>query len=110
MPIDRLPTALWVSAIIRRLSADAVPVAVVHKGEADSGILTIKLNLLDGTARIVTEGRDIDGRPGWMAPLGEEPMPEDKADAYLARAADRDPDIWVVEVEDKSGRNPFSED
>lgn len=109
MPLDRLPTALWVSATIRRLSAEAVPVVVVNKGEAESGILTVKLNLLDGTARVLTESRGMDGKPGWMGPLGDDPIPEEKADAYLSRAADRDPDIWVVEVEDRQGRNPFSE-
>ncbi len=109
MPWDRLPTAMWVSAVIRRLSVEAVPAMVVHKGERESGTLIVKLNLLDGTAKVLTESRDMDGGLGWMAPLGEEPMPEEKADAYLARSADRDPDIWVIEIEDRRGENPFAD-
>jgi len=100
---------MWVSATIRRLSVDAIPAMVVHKGEGESGALVVKLNLLDGTAKVLTESRDIDGSLGWMAPLGDDPMPEEKADAYVHRSADRDPDIWVLEIEDKSGRNPFAE-
>ena len=109
MPLDRLPTAMWVSATIRRLSVEAVPAMVVHKGEGGSGILVVKLNLLDGTAKVLTESRDMDGGLGWMAPLGEEAMPEDKVDAYLSRSADRDPDIWVIEIEDRRGENPFDD-
>lgn len=109
MPWDRLPTAMWVSATIRRLSVDAVPAMVVHKGEAESGTLVVKLNLLDGTAKVLTESRGMEGELGWMAPLGDEAMPEEKADAYLSRSADRDPDIWVVEIEDRNGENPFAD-
>lgn len=107
MPRDRLPSAVWVSAGLRALAADGIPGTVVNRGEADSGTLILKLNLLGEGCRVLTESRDMEGRLGWFPPLGKEPVPEADADAYIARSLARDPDIWVVEVEDRQGRNPF---
>ena len=80
----------------------------MHKGEAGSGVLIVRINTLDGFSLLTTEGRDFDGNLEWYAPLGEEPLPDEQVDAYLARASDRDPDTWIIEIEDKSGANPFA--
>ena len=107
MPRDRLPSALWVTATLRRINAEGGFAAVVNKGEAESGSLILRLNLLDGTSRLLTETRDLDGRLSWMPPVGAEPVPDDQADAYVSRVVARDPDVWVVEVETRTGENPF---
>lgn len=107
MDDDRLPTDLWVMAHIRRCNGEGVPAVVARKGHANAGTLILKLNLLERGCRVLTQMRDLDGAMGWMAAFQGGLVPEAEADAYIARAVARDPDLWVVEIEDRAGRNPF---
>ena len=50
-----------------------------------------------------------DGRLAWLRATGESTVSEADADAYLERQAKVDPDLWVLEVEDRDGRNPFDD-
>jgi hypothetical protein len=104
---ERLPTELWVQVHLRRCSASATPAALVRRGEAERGTVLLKLNQLEAGCRILSQARDLDGRLGWLAALGGKLVPEAEADAYIARAVERDPDLWVIEIEDRNGQNPF---
>jgi hypothetical protein len=104
---ERLPTELWVQAHLRRCSVEATPAALLRRGEPERGTVLLKLNQIEAGCRILTQARDLDGRLGWLAALGGKLVREAEADAYIARAVERDPDLWVIEIEDRSGRNPF---
>jgi len=104
----RLPTHIWVMAIVRQANSEGRPVVVVRKGERTGGGVLVKLNLLDGRFRVLVQQRDLDGRLGWMSALKDETVDEPTADAYVERAVRRDPDLWGVEVEDRAGVNPFA--
>lgn len=104
---DRLPTHLWIQAHLRICSAEGTPATVMHKGEKMSGMLLLKLNQLDLGCRVLTQMRDIDGKLGWMTALKGELVTEAEADGYIARAVQRDPDLWVVEIENRDGKHPF---
>jgi len=104
---DRLPTEFWVYAHLRRCSAAAVLAMLVRRGEPERGTVLLKLNLLEAGCRVLTQARDLDGRLGWLAALEGRIVPETEADAYIGRAVNRDPDLWVIEIEDRAGRNPF---
>lgn len=107
MTEERLPTELWVQVHLRRCSAAATPAALVRRGEAERGTVLLKVNQLEAGCRILTQARDLDGKLGWLAALGGGLVPEADADAYIARAVDRDPDLWVIEIEDRHGHHPF---
>lgn len=104
---DRIPTHVWLMAGVRSSNQQGVPAMIRHRGEANSGLVLLKITLLDGTARAYTQQRDLDGRLGWMGVPRDEALPEAEVEAYLDRALQRDPDLWVVEIEDRLGRNPF---
>ena len=101
----RLPTDLWVKAHVKRCSAEGVPVIVARRGDPHSGIVILKLNQLDLGCRVMSQMRDLDGKLGWLEALEGALVPEVEADAYIARQAERDPDLWVMEVEDRLGRH-----
>lgn len=110
MQDDRLPTELWVMAHVRRCTADAVPVYVVRRGDKHGGMVMLKLNQLAAGCRVLSQTRDLDGRRAWLAAFDGERVAETEADAYIARAIDRDPDLWVVEIEHVEGWHPFDGD
>jgi GMP synthase (glutamine-hydrolysing) len=103
----RLKAKLWVQAAVRTCSSQGVTATIARRGDADAGAVLIKQNLLGGGFRVLTQFRQQDGSPAWLKGTGPEPVDEAAAEAYIARQADRDSDIWVIEIDDKEGRLPF---
>ena len=80
------------------------PLQVVWWGFA----VVVKVALLDGTARAYERRSDLmTGARAWIV-LAE--AAEVEVDALLARARARDPDLWVIELEDRQGRTLLDQD
>ncbi len=94
-------------ACIRRGNAAGIAVMVVHKGDAARGSVLVKLNRLDGSCTVFAEAQDAEGARAWIRGTGPAPVAEATADDYIARNRTYDPDLWVIEVEDREGRLPF---
>jgi hypothetical protein len=107
----RLKSAIWVAAYIRRCNGEGAFAAVRRRGAEDAGAIFIKLNRLDGTAELFAPAPQSafdDARPADRAfsrPFGKDPVPEEKVEDKLAKEARFDPDVWIVEVEDRTGRH-----
>ena len=64
--------------------------------------------MIEPRTPILVTARPADGeRLFWARGTGADPVPESDADAYIARQLRYDPDVWVVEVEDRQGRHWF---
>jgi hypothetical protein len=107
MTDDRIPTELWVSAHVRQCGAKGIPVYIARKGAPAAGTVMVKIILKDRTCKLLNQSRDMDGNTGWMDVFDGAAVEERRADEYIQRAVSRDPDVWVVEVEDAEGKNPF---
>lgn len=103
----RLPVHLWIDAQLTPLAGRGIYYYIQQRGERNSGIILLKLNGLSGRCRLLIQQRDIDGVLGWMNALGQEEVEEKAADAYIQRSMSRDPDLWVIEIEDRAMDNPF---
>lgn len=99
-----LSTDVWVSALIRRAELEGAFATVVRKGDTRAGDVVIKAyNTAERTARLYSQSVDMDGQPLWIQPVTSEN--ESELDAYLERRRGYDPDLWVVEIEDRQGRH-----
>lgn len=102
-PEPRLRADIWVAAYLARLRAEAIPAFVVARGDATAGAVLVKVATLDGQGRAFQRSFDLmTGERTWV-PLAEGPDAE--VDAAIARQRRVDPDLWVIEVEDRQGRH-----
>lgn len=103
-----LATDIWVGALIRRAEQAGAFAVVARKGDARAGAVLVKvLNRGDGTTRLYSEATRMDGEAVWMQPARSDQEPD--LDRYIERAVRIDPDVWVVEIEDRQGRHFLTE-
>ena len=95
----RLKSGIWVQALIRRCDLAAIGVAVAARGDSDAGAILLKLHDRDAGCTVLAQTRRPDGAPVWLRATGAAPVAEADADAYIARQRQRDPDVWVVEID-----------
>ena len=99
----RLKAGIVVRAIIRRAEVEGAQAFVVRKGSEEAGAILLKISRLDGTSTVLNQARNSEGDLVWAKPLGDS-VEEEKASAWFERQIKFDPDIWIVEIEDRQGR------
>jgi hypothetical protein len=97
---------IWVAGFLRRCFGNGLTGVVAKRGAPEAGAIYIAVMHLDGTCHLFApapgpayggdgERRFVEERPG--------PFPEAELATIIARKQRVDPDIWVVEVEDRRG-------
>jgi len=106
----RLKSAIWVSAYIRRCQVEGVQAVLRRRGAEEAGAIFIKVSRLDGTADLygpapqsAFDHSSLDRM--FVACLPQPASPDADVEARLTREMRFDPDLWIVEVEDRAGRH-----
>jgi hypothetical protein len=112
LKLMRLKSGIWVAAYLRRCNVEGVFAAVRRRGAEEAGAIFIKINRLDGTGILYGPAPQAvfdDARPAervFSIVVGREaPASDSKIEERLVREIRFDPDLWVVEIEDRGGRN-----
>ena len=106
----RLKSAIWVSAYVRRCHLEGAFAVVRRHGSEEAGAIFVKISKLDGTAALFAPAPQSafdEARPGdrRFAAVVEGFTPEADIEKRLEREMKFDPDLWIVEVEDRAGRH-----
>ena len=103
-----LPTDVWVGALIRRAEIEGAFATVARKGDERAGSVIVKaFDTSSRRARLYSEAFGPDGDRLWIQPIESEV--ESELDDWLRRQVGYDPDLWVVEIEDRQGRHFITE-
>jgi hypothetical protein len=105
----RLRSDLFVAAYIRRRNGENDFAVVRQKGAAEAGAIFVKIDELNGHAALygpapqsVFEGDSLERR---FQRLSKPNATNDDIEQILQREMRFDRDIWIIEVEDKTGQS-----
>jgi hypothetical protein len=104
----RLTARFWVDAYLGRLRFLDIPAFVVSHGDDTGGAVLVKLNTLDGNAVLYQRAFDLmTGERNWTELTHGT---DADVEASVVRQLGFDPDLWVIEVEDRQGRHLLNQD
>ena len=101
--MPKLKTDIEINALIRRAEQAGAYAMILHRGDKDAGAFAVVTRQFGASsAWLYQAGQDATGGRIWWAkgPL----LPQDLQKLLQDRRA-MDSDLWVVEIEDHSGRH-----
>ena len=101
---SRLKTRIWVQAQVRLCDIHFIPMVVAKRGDPDAGTVLVRLLREDGMCLLLRRQFDLDGEAEWVAVPDGQAIENEAAQERIAREIKRDPDLWVVEVDDPKAR------
>jgi len=102
-PTPRLKAGIFVRALIRRVQVEGASAFVVRSGAEEAGAIILKIAKLDGTIQVLNQARNAKGELVWARPIGAF-VSEARAAEWCDKQVKFDPDLWILEIEDRQGR------
>ncbi len=102
-----LKSEIWVRAHIRRCFSSGLAAVVANKGAPEAGSVYVQVTISQKEVRVFAPAPgpayNEDGDRNWSQPLGTTPVTPEKAREYFARQKSFDPDIWIIDIDDRDG-------
>jgi hypothetical protein len=108
--MERLPTRIWIEALVRRAELAGASAFIVQHGDDARGDVLVKVSRLNGLAAVYAPSMSLEGERVFLN-LAVQGVGPDEAgvEEYVRRAKARDSDLWIVEIEDREGRHFLTE-
>lgn len=105
----RLRSDIWVSAYLRRCEVEGAFATLRRRGAAEAGAIFVAIDRLDGHVALFGPApqslADESGERRWVRLHEAEWIDPPGAIEQLKREIKFDPDLWIVDVDDRQGRN-----
>ena len=110
--MDELKSEIIINAGIRAAERKFASAYVTKKGDVDAGAIFVKINTLDGKAKLFVRSSSYDFEENKYKVSFQDLYPSqimlvDDIDNRIFKEINIDLDCWVIEIEDKKGYNPF---
>ena len=107
----RLRSEIWVKAYLRRIQIEGAAGYVIRRGDANAGTILICVSSDLGLSLLtpVPSDEGDGGERYWSERISAARESHIEVKKQLDREASFDPDIWVIEIEDRQGRHFLGE-
>ena len=107
MTSPRLRTDFWVSALRRRAEAAGAFISIARRGAEEAGAIFIQVDRRDGRFDLYGPAPQSffdDSVTDRLFTLLARDAPEEAARKRIEQEVKFDPDLWLVDIEDREGR------
>ncbi len=105
----RIKSEIWVQAYLRGCMSEGIAGYIAARGDAFAGAIFIHIDDLDGSHFLfgpAPAGLDeVSDERRWISCFEDQPVSAQQVNDYLQQQKKYDPDLWIVELEDKRGRH-----
>ena len=110
--VIELKSEILINAGIRAAERNFTNAYVSKRGDTEAGAIFVKIDTLDGYAKLFTRNLKYDlinenDVVEFVNLYPEKKIQNVYVDKRISKEMEIDSDCWIVEIEDKEGRNPF---
>lgn len=101
----RLRSDIWVAAYLRRAYVEGAVATLRRRGAPEAGAIYVLVDRLDGCVALFQPGPadEGSGERRWLRAHAAEWIAPADAEARLKRELSFDPDLWIVDLENRDG-------
>ena len=108
--MSRVTTTILVSSALRQAQASGIFASVLRQGDERAGTIFVEVEVSFSSSHLYGRQVSFDGDYEWVCLTGEEAVTSAVVAEQIEKEIARDPDCWVVCVQDPKGRNIFTLD